>query len=589
MCTVVAKTVQESLQAALLHSSLICRRGVSTNSAIAQGIRKSRAGATREPYGSSREPYGSSREQYGSSREQYGSSREQYSSSRGAPREAAFAKDRSSARDRNDRYQSGRASFDTGRKEKYAYPQDRSDSRGFGRENKEQYTPSRDSLGDGRNGRDRDEGKSKPWHQGGREEQRNAFRDERRAPRQESYPQKGSRGDNPMRRSSPFDTSERSTQRRYDSQPEDTYRPPMTQGAQSRNVWHSSSGNVAFLNNGNTASTPQNRAERRAAQFGEAPVGGANNAYHDRKSPERRSSVFSRASDPERFEERQKARAAKREYKEPSPVRDDFKPTDFAPRDSKPDRFEERRESLTPRNNREEELGDEFEDNAPRFDPEHARPRKRDTPLSIPYTTPASEFLYGTSVVIAALKSPSRKLYKLYMYDGEHRDAKNMDGTVRKLALAREVEIFKVKSDWLPLMDKMSAGRPHNGYILEASPLPKLPATGLLPVDGYNRPLEVSLDHQSREDELVNGTNPVIKYKTAFPRYPFVLMLDGIVSSLSPLHLRPSSPSPPPFRSPLSTQLTPHSSTPVTSAPSSAPPTSSPSTPSPSPPGTPRP
>ena len=42
---------------------------------------------------------------------------------------------------------------------------------------------------------------------------------------------------------------------------------------------------------------------------------------------------------------------------------------------------------------------------------------------------------------------------------------------------------------------------------------------------------EVILDHQSREEEAINGTNPKVEYKMAFPRFPFVLLLDGIVSS----------------------------------------------------------
>ena len=83
-------------------------------------------------------------------------------------------------------------------------------------------------------------------------------------------------------------------------------------------------------------------------------------------------------------------------------------------------------------------------------------------PLTIPYTTPASEFLYGTSVVTAALKSNRRKLYKLYMYNGENREVANQDEAMRKLALAAGVEIVQVGRDWMRLMDKMSAGRPHN-------------------------------------------------------------------------------------------------------------------------------
>ena len=89
--------------------------------------------------------------------------------------------------------------------------------------------------------------------------------------------------------------------------------------------------------------------------------------------------------------------------------------------------------------------------------------------LSKPYTTPASKFLYGTSVVMAALKSKRRKFYKLYIHDGLNgndgqagRDAPDPLAINRRLALAAGVEVVQVKSDSLPLLDKMSDGRPHN-------------------------------------------------------------------------------------------------------------------------------
>lgn len=88
------------------------------------------------------------------------------------------------------------------------------------------------------------------------------------------------------------------------------------------------------------------------------------------------------------------------------------------------------------------------------------RPRRRSTaPLAIPYTTPASEFLYGHSVVTTALKYSRRSFYKLYLYSG---DTRGQDRQVRKMALAANVEVTRVGSDWLKLMDKMSGGRPHN-------------------------------------------------------------------------------------------------------------------------------
>lgn len=83
-------------------------------------------------------------------------------------------------------------------------------------------------------------------------------------------------------------------------------------------------------------------------------------------------------------------------------------------------------------------------------------------PLSIPYTTPASQFLYGTSVVTAALRSSKRQLYKLYVYDSENREVLARDQSIRKLALLRDVAVTRLKEDGLSLLDKLSRGRPHN-------------------------------------------------------------------------------------------------------------------------------
>lgn len=65
---------------------------------------------------------------------------------------------------------------------------------------------------------------------------------------------------------------------------------------------------------------------------------------------------------------------------------------------------------------------------------------------------------------------------------------------------------------------------------MEASPLPKQPATGLQVFEAGQNRFSVNLDHQSREDELVNGTDPSVDLGTNKQRYPFVLLLDSIVS-----------------------------------------------------------
>ena len=90
------------------------------------------------------------------------------------------------------------------------------------------------------------------------------------------------------------------------------------------------------------------------------------------------------------------------------------------------------------------------------------RHQESNVPLSIPYTTPASEFLYGTSVVTSALLASRRKLYKLYIYDGDNREVRDQDKRIRRLALDRNVVVERVQGSWLRLMDKTSTGRPHN-------------------------------------------------------------------------------------------------------------------------------
>ncbi|RDW58031.1 hypothetical protein BP6252_13442 [Coleophoma cylindrospora] len=153
-------------------------------------------------------------------------------------------------------------------------------------------------------------------------------------------------------------------------------------------------------------------------------------------------------------------------------------------------------------------------------------------PLSVPYSTSASEFLYGTSVVQAALASrkvPGRKLYKLYIYTGENREDAGRDDKMESLARKNGVPVARVDATWLRTLDKMSGGRPHNGYVLEASPLPKLPIKSLGDVIKGEQPgYKVVLDYQSREDAEINGTSDFIQLPRS-NRNPFILLLDEIV------------------------------------------------------------
>lgn len=161
-------------------------------------------------------------------------------------------------------------------------------------------------------------------------------------------------------------------------------------------------------------------------------------------------------------------------------------------------------------------------------------------PETIPYTTPASEFIYGTTSVEACLRCSRRQLYKLYIYQSVDEELSQTKITLRKLALSRGVPVKMAFGGWDRLLDKMSAGRPHNGVILEASPIPRLPVTSL---DAVSSPetdhFTASLAPQSREEAAVNGTDNRIskispirtlpQTETPTNYYPLTLLLDGIL------------------------------------------------------------
>ncbi|CAJ2503256.1 Uu.00g106500.m01.CDS01 [Anthostomella pinea] len=123
------------------------------------------------------------------------------------------------------------------------------------------------------------------------------------------------------------------------------------------------------------------------------------------------------------------------------------------------------------------------------------------------------------------------QLYRLYVYGGEDRHNVSQDIALEKLAERKDVPIEKVKRDGLPMMDKMSGGRPHNGCVLEASPLPQLPlkALGSVSEDPARPGFSVELLHQSEEEAKVNGTADFVSYNLPAERKPFVLLLDGIL------------------------------------------------------------
>ncbi|PKK42324.1 hypothetical protein CI102_14385 [Trichoderma harzianum] len=167
-------------------------------------------------------------------------------------------------------------------------------------------------------------------------------------------------------------------------------------------------------------------------------------------------------------------------------------------------------------------------------DVETPQPRERRNQMmamNIKYTTAASQFLYGKSVVKAALEQGRRKLYKLFIYGGENRKDSKDNAIITRLAERRGVPITIIPNEDQRLMDKMSMGRPHNGFVLETSPLPRLPVKSLGRLEETLGKLgfHVELDHQSKEEEDINGHDTFIPRKNNNAPKPFVLLLNEIL------------------------------------------------------------
>ncbi|KAJ9603866.1 hypothetical protein H2200_011387 [Cladophialophora chaetospira] len=192
----------------------------------------------------------------------------------------------------------------------------------------------------------------------------------------------------------------------------------------------------------------------------------------------------------------------------------------------------------------------------PGHDAQQVRAKRKDSgvPTSLPYTTAGSEFLYGTFSVLAALKAQRRKLYKLYRllppgYGVDTNRAKAMQPkhSPEETRLHNQINSFAERAGvltesvsgprWQGVFSKASDGRPHNGWILEASPVPKLPVTMLSPLKSPSDPINASVGWASEEEKAVNSTFQVEGGKATIPsvrpvhRYPFMLLLDCITDT----------------------------------------------------------
>ncbi|KAF4967486.1 hypothetical protein FSARC_4950 [Fusarium sarcochroum] len=264
----------------------------------------------------------------------------------------------------------------------------------------------------------------------------------------------------------------------------------------------------------------------RTLEFGNRDaLSGSDNARNERRSerPERRFEQSEQRFDwSERRSDRPQERFDRSERQFDRPER----------RFDRPQQSFDRRDRSAPRqdNARSDRWNDQGDESADASGFKRGR-KKEMMNMTIKYTTAASQFLYGRSVVKAALEQSRRKLYNLYIYGGENR-RDNKDNTIMtRLAEKLGVPITIVPTDEQRIMDKMSMGRPHNGFVLEASPLPQLPikSLGRLEENPSRLGFHVNLDFQTKEEETVNGTDTFIRRANDVMPKPFVLLCNEII------------------------------------------------------------
>jgi 21S rRNA (GM2251-2'-O)-methyltransferase len=208
---------------------------------------------------------------------------------------------------------------------------------------------------------------------------------------------------------------------------------------------------------------------------------------------------------------------------------DSASPSTFRTRDTTEDRPRESRFTHRPDSKgarREGERNGREDTDASSSDAAAQKPFVRG-PESLPYSTAASEFIYGHSSVLAAIKANRRKFYNLYV----HSRGAGRDGLMSKIRAHKLFSITQeVGDEYMRALDKASSGRPHNGVILESSPLPVPPITELKMANIQDESFSVGLDSQSAEDLLVNGKQELYSYKSGGWRHPLILYVDGVVS-----------------------------------------------------------
>ncbi len=145
------------------------------------------------------------------------------------------------------------------------------------------------------------------------------------------------------------------------------------------------------------------------------------------------------------------------DYQRRAPHRSEMRPDKEPEEETRPSKY--RREPHTHRNGDQRRASPRSE-TSPKDSQDSQSLSRHIGPIPIPYTTAESQFLYGRSVVLAALRSRRRRIYQLFVVPEEERGKTDSDDyMVVQLAKSGGVQLVRADRD---LLSKMSKGRPHN-------------------------------------------------------------------------------------------------------------------------------
>ena len=286
--------------------------------------------------------------------------------------------------------------------------------------------------------------------------------------------------------------------------------------------------NTGFFSKGSRSRRPGDRPAGGSSDRSERPARGSAGSFDRSARPARAgdrnsSTSFDKNARPTRDENRSSSSSFDRTTR---PTRDgDRSPAGSIDRSARPTHDGDRRSagsfdrSARPSRDGDRDTADKSADRPLKND----RVQHDDVPVAIPYSSAASQWLYGVNTVIAALRGNRRKIFQLIVKKGER--SSDADQILR---LANSAGITIQTHDDTRLLDKLSEGRPHNGAVLETSTLPVKPTVQLSKPNPQTNTISLELQKQNAEEIAVNGKSNSLPYDGKSWRHPIILFLDGI-------------------------------------------------------------